>query len=199
MPSKPVVLCILDGWGHAAPGACNAVTLAEAPVWRRWMSEAPHALIDASELHVGLPAGQMGNSEVGHMNIGAGRVVMQDLPRIDTAMRSGALDDNPALGEFIVKIKAARGRCHLLGLMSPGGVHSHQSHIAALGGRGEIETGLEREPGLEPVASFQMADEMVGVVQNSHAAIEIGLLHPRPFQQVGLVDNRAGHGSQVAR
>src|SRR5262249_17965075 len=135
MPPRPVVLCILDGWGHASPGACNAVTLAEAPVWRRWMSEAPHALIDASELHVGLPTGQMGNSEVGHMNIGAGRVVMQDLPRIDAAMRSGALDDNPALGEFIAKIQEGRERCHLLGLMSPGGVHSHQAHIAALARR----------------------------------------------------------------
>src|SRR5499425_77535 len=110
MPPKPVVLCILDGWGHAAPGACNAVTLAEAPVWRRWMSEAPHALIDASELHVGLPAGQMGNSEVGHMNIGAGRVVMQDLPRIDAAMDSGELARNPRLLDFIAKMKSAGGR-----------------------------------------------------------------------------------------
>jgi 2,3-bisphosphoglycerate-independent phosphoglycerate mutase len=132
MPPKPVVLCILDGWGHAAPGACNAVTLAQAPVWQRWMAEAPHALIDASELHVGLPEGQMGNSEVGHMNIGAGRVVMQDLPRIDDAIRSGALDRNPALLDFIAKLKAAKGRCHLLGLLSPGGVHSHQAHMAVL-------------------------------------------------------------------
>ena len=132
MPPKPVVLCILDGWGHAAPGACNAVTLAQAPTWRRWMAEAPHALIDASELHVGLPEGQMGNSEVGHMNIGAGRVVMQDLPRIDAALRSGTLVRNPALGAFIAKLKDAKGRCHLMGLLSPGGVHSHQSHMAAL-------------------------------------------------------------------
>jgi 2,3-bisphosphoglycerate-independent phosphoglycerate mutase len=135
MPPKPVVLCILDGWGHAAPGACNAVTLAQAPVWQRWMSQNPHALIDASELHVGLPPGQMGNSEVGHMNIGAGRVVMQDLPRIDKAMRSGALDQNPALGEFIFKVRSAGGRCHLMGLLSPGGVHSHQAHMAALARR----------------------------------------------------------------
>src|SRR5262252_1660330 len=127
MPPKPVVLCILDGWGHAAPGACNAVTLAEAPVWRRWISEAPHALIDASELHVGLPAGQMGNSEVGHMNIGAGRVVMQDLPRIDAAVASGELARNPKLHGFIAKLKASGGTCHLMGLMSPGGVHSHQA------------------------------------------------------------------------
>jgi 2,3-bisphosphoglycerate-independent phosphoglycerate mutase len=129
---RPVLLCILDGWGHAAPGACNAVTLAKAPTWHRWMAEAPHALIDASELHVGLPEGQMGNSEVGHMNIGAGRVVMQDLPRIEAAIRSGALARNPALLDFIAKLKTAGGRCHLLGLLSPGGVHSHQDHMAAL-------------------------------------------------------------------
>ncbi len=132
MPPKPVVLCILDGWGHAAPGACNAVSLAKAPTWRRWMAEAPHALIDASELHVGLPEGQMGNSEVGHMNIGAGRVVMQDLPRIDAAIRSGDLAGNPALAEFIDKLKASGGSCHLMGLLSPGGVHAHQMHLAAL-------------------------------------------------------------------
>src|SRR5271154_1725313 len=96
MPPPPVVLCILDGWGHAAPGNCNAVTLANAPTWHRWMAEVPHALIDASELNVGLPPGQMGNSEVGHMNMGAGRVVMQDLPRIDAALASGELARNPA-------------------------------------------------------------------------------------------------------
>jgi 2,3-bisphosphoglycerate-independent phosphoglycerate mutase len=132
MPPKPVVLCILDGWGHAAPGACNAVSLAKAPTWRRWMAETPHALIDASELHVGLPEGQMGNSEVGHMNIGAGRVVMQDLPRIDAAVRSGTLARIPALTDFIARLKASGGRSHLMGLLSPGGVHSHQAHLAAL-------------------------------------------------------------------
>ena len=132
MPPRPVVLCILDGWGHAAPGNCNAVTLANAPTWHRWMAEAPHALIDASELNVGLPQGQMGNSEVGHMNMGAGRVVMQDLPRIDAALASGELARNPALLDFIARLKASGGRCHLMGLMSPGGVHSHQGHIAAL-------------------------------------------------------------------
>ncbi len=132
MPPKPIVLCILDGWGHAPAGACNAVTLAKAPTWHRWMAETPHALIDASELHVGLPQGQMGNSEVGHMNIGAGRVVMQELPRIDAAIRSGQLARNPALLDFIAKLKASGGRCHLMGLLSPGGVHSHQAHMAAL-------------------------------------------------------------------
>jgi 2,3-bisphosphoglycerate-independent phosphoglycerate mutase len=132
MPPRPVVLSILDGWGDAAPGACNAIALADTPVWSRWMKTAPHARIDASEINVGLPSGQMGNSEVGHMNIGAGRVVMQELPRIDKAVQSGALGRNPQLLQFIEKLKATSGRCHLLGLMSPGGVHSHQAHIAAL-------------------------------------------------------------------
>ncbi len=132
MALRPVVLCILDGWGHAAAGACNAIALAKAPTWARWMAQAPHALIDASELHVGLPSGQMGNSEVGHMNIGAGRVVMQDLPRIDAAFRTGALAQNPQLLDFIRRVKAGSGRCHLMGLLSPGGVHSHQGHMAAL-------------------------------------------------------------------
>ena len=132
MAPRPVVLCILDGWGHASAGACNAVTLAQAPTWHRWMEKAPHGLIDASELAVGLPAGQMGNSEVGHMNIGAGRVVMQDLPRIDTAIDSGELARNPRLLDFIARLKASGGRCHLMGLLSPGGVHSHQHHMAVL-------------------------------------------------------------------
>src|SRR5689334_15541070 len=132
MAPRPVVLCILDGWGHASAGACNAVTLAKAPTWHRWMEEAPHGLIDASELSVGLPAGKMGNSEVGHMNIGAGRVVMQDLPRIDAAIDSGDLARNKHLLEFIARLKASKGRCHLMGLLSPGGVHSHQNHMAVL-------------------------------------------------------------------
>ena len=132
MALRPVVLCILDGWGHGADGACNAITLARAPTWARWMAEAPHALIDASELHVGLPSGQMGNSEVGHMNIGAGRVVMQDLPRIDAAVRSGELAKIPRLQDFIHRVKAGSGRCHLMGLLSPGGVHSHHGHMAVL-------------------------------------------------------------------
>ncbi|HET6221569.1 MAG TPA: 2,3-bisphosphoglycerate-independent phosphoglycerate mutase [Dongiaceae bacterium] len=131
-PPRPVVLCILDGWGEAPDGDHNAIALADTPVWDELMRNCPHGSIDASELHVGLPAGQMGNSEVGHMNIGAGRVVMQDLPRIDAAVQSGELAANPQLQAFIVKLKASGGTCHLMGLMSPGGVHSHQAHIATL-------------------------------------------------------------------
>jgi len=129
---RPVVLCILDGWGESSSDDHNAIRLADTPAWDGFMRECPHALIDASELHVGLPAGQMGNSEVGHMNIGAGRVVMQDLPRIDAAVQAGDLARNPRLQELIAKLRASGGACHLMGLLSPGGVHSHQDHIAAL-------------------------------------------------------------------
>ena len=131
-PPRPVVLCILDGWGESASSDHNAIELAEIPVWDGLMRDCPHARIEASELHVGLPAGQMGNSEVGHMNIGAGRVVMQDLPRIDAAAASGELARNPRLLDFVDKLKASGGTCHLMGLTSPGGVHSHQDHIVCL-------------------------------------------------------------------
>jgi 2,3-bisphosphoglycerate-independent phosphoglycerate mutase len=129
---RPVVLCILDGWGESSSGDHNAIRLADTPAWDGFMRDCPHGLIDASELNVGLPAGQMGNSEVGHMNIGAGRVVMQDLPRIDAALKDGELARNPRLQDFIARLKASGGTCHLMGLLSPGGVHAHQDHIAAL-------------------------------------------------------------------
>lgn len=129
---KPVILCILDGWGHREERADNAVDQAQTPNWHALTRDCPHSLIDASELHVGLPHGQMGNSEVGHMNLGAGRVVMQELPRIDQAIAKGELAHNPALTNFIAKLKTSGGTCHLMGLLSPGGVHSHQNHIIAL-------------------------------------------------------------------
>src|SRR5499426_790361 len=129
---KPVVLCILDGWGDRAQHEANAIEQADTPTWHALMRECPHALIDASELHVGLPQGQMGNSEVGHMNLGAGRVVMQDLPRIDLAISKGELAANPLLTDFIARLKRSGGTCHLMGLLSPGGVHSHQAHLVAL-------------------------------------------------------------------
>ena len=129
---KPVVLCILDGWGHRDEIADNAVDQAVTPNWHALERDCPQSLVDASELHVGLPDGQMGNSEVGHMNLGAGRVVMQDLPRIDQAIASGELARNPELTRFIDKLKANKGACHLMGLLSPGGVHAHQDHIIAV-------------------------------------------------------------------
>ena len=129
---KPVVLCILDGWGYREATDANAVALAHGSNWARLMQECPWSLVDASELHVGLPHGQMGNSEVGHMNLGAGRVVMQDLPRIDLAIEDGSLAKKPELAEFIAKLKASGGSCHMMGLLSPGGVHSHQDQMAAV-------------------------------------------------------------------
>ena len=129
---RPVVLCILDGWGEREPADDNAITLAKMPNWNRYLREAPRARLDASALEVGLPEGQMGNSEVGHMNLGAGRIVMQELPRIGQAVKTGMIAKIPRLLEFIAALKKSSGVCHLMGLLSPGGVHSHQDHIAAL-------------------------------------------------------------------
>ena len=129
---RPVVLCILDGWGERPDAADNAITQAKTPVWHRLLARWPHSHLDASEHYVGLPDGQMGNSEVGHTNLGAGRVVLQDLPRIDDAVTTGKLAAMAPLTDFIAKVKARGGVAHVLGLMSPGGVHSHQSQIAAL-------------------------------------------------------------------
>jgi 2,3-bisphosphoglycerate-independent phosphoglycerate mutase len=131
-PPRPVVLCILDGWGHRSDRADNGIEQAKTPNWHRFLAASPQSLLQASELFVGLPKGQMGNSEVGHMNIGAGRVVLQDLPRIDQAVADGSLAKNPELGAFIAALKRSGGAAHLMGLLSPGGVHSHQDHIAAL-------------------------------------------------------------------
>jgi 2,3-bisphosphoglycerate-independent phosphoglycerate mutase len=129
---RPVVLCVLDGWGCRSEAADNAILQAKTPNWQRFFATAPHARLQASELFVGLPKGQMGNSEVGHMNIGAGRVVLQDLPRIDRAIADGSLAKSPELAAFIAALKVGGGTAHLLGLLSPGGVHSHQDHMAAL-------------------------------------------------------------------
>src|SRR5204862_2657411 len=129
---RPLVLCILDGWGERQKADDNAIESARTPNWHRLKACWPHAQLQASEHYVGLPDGQMGNSEVGHTNIGAGRVVLQDLPRIDAAIAEGHLAAMPALRDFIGKLKASRGTAHVMGLMSPGGVHSHQRQIAAL-------------------------------------------------------------------
>ncbi len=129
---RPVVLCILDGWGYREERQDNALALADIPVYREMMAEGPWAFLKTSGVAVGLPDGQMGNSEVGHMNIGGGRVLVQDLDRISTAAADGGLAANPVLEDLIARTKAAGGAVHVLGLLSPGGVHSHQDHIAAL-------------------------------------------------------------------
>ncbi|GAB0117281.1 2,3-bisphosphoglycerate-independent phosphoglycerate mutase [Acidisoma sp. 7E03] len=129
---RPVMLVILDGWGWRESNEDNAVRLAHTPAFDRLWGNCPHAFLKTSGEDVGLPDGQFGNSEVGHMNIGAGRVVMQDLPRITRAARDGSLGHNPELQALIVKARAGSGTIHLLGLISPGGVHAHQDHAVAL-------------------------------------------------------------------
>jgi len=129
---KPVVLLILDGWGHREETADNALAQATLPNWQRLLATAPHTLIHTEGRHVGLPEGQMGNSEVGHMNLGAGRIVYQDLTRIDAAIEDGSFFENPELVGACQDAKADGRTLHVFGLLSPGGVHSHQTHIFAM-------------------------------------------------------------------
>lgn len=129
---RPVVLCILDGWGYREAATYNAIAMAKVPTWNELWQSAPHAFLQTSGLSVGLPEGQMGNSEVGHLTIGAGRVMMQDLPKIDIAIKDGSLATNENLQAFITKLKATGGTCHLMGLCSVGGVHAHEGHMLAL-------------------------------------------------------------------
>lgn len=130
---RPVMLLILDGWGYRSTTTKdNAIEMGETPNWHNLLNTCPHCFVETSGLDVGLPAGQMGNSEVGHMNLGAGRVVMQDLPKIDQAVKEHTLEKNPVVVELVNTLKANGKTCHVMGLMSPGGVHSHQEHIVAL-------------------------------------------------------------------
>lgn len=131
-PVNPVLLIILDGFGCRRADAFNAITCANKPNFDRYWNSYPHTLIQASEAAVGLPAGQMGNSEVGHLNIGAGRVVYQEYTRIDRAIQNGHFPSNPALNETIAKLKDNGGALHIFGLLSDGGVHSHENHIHAM-------------------------------------------------------------------
>src|SRR5574338_709571 len=128
--SRPVVLVVLDGWGYREEREGNAIRMAHVPTWDRLWSRAPRTLLDASGIAVGLPEGQMGNSEVGHLNLGAGRIVYQDLTRINKAIADGEFVRNSVLQNALA---GARGhRLHLMGLVSDGGVHSHYSHMIAL-------------------------------------------------------------------
>jgi 2,3-bisphosphoglycerate-independent phosphoglycerate mutase len=128
---RPVVLAILDGWGVAAPGSGNAIDLARTPVFDHLMATYPHGTLDASGVAAGLPAGQMGNSEVGHLNIGAGRVVYQDLTRITKAIEDGSFFHNRVLHQAFVKAVGRASTVHFMGLVSGGGVHSDLGHLKA--------------------------------------------------------------------
>lgn len=128
---KPLVLMILDGWGYREDDQSNAILAANTPVLDELWKTRPRTLISASGLDVGLPDGQMGNSEVGHVNLGAGRIVYQDFTRITKAINDGEFDSTPALVDNIDKAVAAGKAVHIMGLLSPGGVHSHEDHIVA--------------------------------------------------------------------
>jgi 2,3-bisphosphoglycerate-independent phosphoglycerate mutase len=131
-PVAPVVLAILDGWGYRAVDEANAIRAADTPVMDALWHAYPHTLIEASGGAVGLPDGQMGNSEVGHLTIGSGRIIRQELVRIGQAVRDGSLARNPALNALADRLLAEGGRLHLIGLCSDGGVHSHVEHLAGL-------------------------------------------------------------------
>ena len=132
MNVTPVLLLILDGFGYREDADFNAVLAARKPNWDKLWRDYPHTLINASEKFVGLPSGQMGNSEVGHLNIGAGRVVYQDLSRVDVAIEDGSFYLNPALSNAVATAKKNGSSLHIMGLLSPGGVHSHENHIFAM-------------------------------------------------------------------
>ncbi len=136
---KPMVLVILDGYGYREDQQDNAIYSAKTPVMDALWAKRPHTLIDASGLEVGLPDRQMGNSEVGHVNLGAGRIVYQDLTRLDVEIKERTFFANPVLTAAVDKAVAAGKAVHIMGLMSPGGVHSHEDHIMAM-----VELAAER-------------------------------------------------------
>ncbi|MEO5346375.1 MAG: 2,3-bisphosphoglycerate-independent phosphoglycerate mutase [Magnetococcus sp. YQC-9] len=129
MRSRPMTLVVLDGWGMRAESRFNAIHHAATPHFDHWWQTRPHAFLHTSGEAVGLPEGQMGNSEVGHANLGAGRILYQDFTRVDRAVRAGELPKNPALVQTVRAAVAHGGAVHILGLLSPGGVHSHSDHL----------------------------------------------------------------------
>lgn len=132
MPNHPpVVLIVLDGWGYRDSPQYNAIAAAHTPQWQQWWRTCPHQLLSASGESVGLPQGQMGNSEVGHMHIGAGRLVLQDLTYINHSIETGEFFENPVLLSLLNTTQHNQRAIHIMGLLSPGGVHSHQAHLFA--------------------------------------------------------------------
>src|SRR5437879_10350186 len=128
---KPLVLIILDGWGYRAETKANAIAMARKPTYDRLLHEYPNTLIHTSGKYVGLPKGQMGNSEVGHLNIGAGRIVHMDITRIELMIENGEFFSNPTLLGAMKHARSGGRRLHLFGLVSDGGVHSQQTHLYA--------------------------------------------------------------------
>jgi len=142
-PARPIVLTILDGWGYRAQVENNAIALARKPTYDKLLAEFPSTLLHASDHFVGLPDGQMGNSEVGHLNIGAGRIVRMDITRIDALISTGEFFNHPTILEALKLAREGGRQLHLFGLVSDGGVHSHQNHLYALL-KAAKQQGLER-------------------------------------------------------
>ena len=198
---RPVVLCVLDGWGHREDPKDNAIAVAGTPNYDRLMRSCPTGFLATSSSEVGLPEGQMGNSEVGHMNLGAGRTVEQVLPRIDAATDDG-FADNDGMNQFVVALKDSGGICHLMGLLSPGGVHSHMSHLAhvahAVAGHGipvlfHIFTDGRDAP---PQSALQYLDWIEGELKGT-AGIDVATVTGRYFTMDR--DNRWGRASRGYR
>jgi 2,3-bisphosphoglycerate-independent phosphoglycerate mutase len=178
---KPVVLCILDGWGVRADPTANAPALAEVPNVNRLHATCPHAELVTHGRDVGLPSGQMGNSEVGHTNIGAGRVVAMDLGAIDLAIEDGTFFANPAVLDFIARLEASGGTAHVIGVVSDGGVHGHILHLLAalraLTGRGvpvvvhAITDGRDVPPSS---AAGYIADLLAGLPEGARVGTVMG-------------------------
>jgi len=162
---KPLVLIILDGWGYRAETNANAIALARKPTYDRLLREYPNTLIHTSGPYVGLPEGQMGNSEVGHLNIGAGRIVHMDITRIDLMIQNGEFFSNPVLLDAMKRARDAGRNLHLFGLVSDGGVHSQQAHLYAL-------LKMARQNGLERVFVHAFMDGRDTLPTNGAAYLE---------------------------
>ena len=171
----PIVLIVLDGWGYREDAQYNAIAAAHAPFWQQLWEQYPHTLAEASGLAVGLPKGQMGNSEVGHLHMGAGRMTPQDLTRIDLAVESGEFNENPVLLRTIEQLHKTQHALHIFGLLSPGGVHSHELHIQAL-----IKLAAQR--GLKKIYVHAFLDGRDTPPQSAESSI-LGL--ENVFQEVG--------------
>ncbi len=182
---RPLVLMILDGWGYREETDHNAIAAADTPNWDRLWAEGSHTLIDTSGESVGLPAGQMGNSEVGHMNIGAGRIVYQDFTRITKAIETGEFQHNPVLCEAIDAARSNGATVHIMGLLSPGGVHSHEEHLFAT-------VALARQRGASAIRVHAFLDGRDTPPQSAGPSIEKleQLLDTIPNAAVGVICGR---------
>lgn len=174
-PHRPLALIILDGWGYSEDPKYNAIHAANTPVWDHLWQDYPHTLISASGAGVGLPADQMGNSEVGHLNIGAGRVVYQEFTRVSRAIRTGSFFSNNTLTSAVDKALENNTAVHILGLLSPGGVHSHEEHIQAM-----VELAVKR--GIQKVYVHAFLDGRDTPPKSAQASIEA---MEEKFKQLG--------------